>query len=385
MANNDFKASTFDEDSDIEDDKSIAFGTSRDIEIEYDSTDDSLKVTKATKTMRLDSPDDFSLVGHWPLNEGSGTTAKDISLQGNDGTITAGAGGYSADSPFRQSYDFDGADTKIDCGSPAILDDIEKLTAMAWVKADGLGEGSVSFIFGKSNWRLHVQATEEIAFLSTRASVNGVWSSNSNALPPGGWHLVTVVYDRSDVANDPVFYVDGQPITVNEDTTPVGAATSDAASNFIIGNNTGQTRTFDGRIAEVKVWNRLLSAREVHQFYVAASESPTFQAISVLADITVAGATIKTPVTITTDTTPTAVNRSTIIIGTWTAANDITDFDNESEGQEILVIGGDTDCNIVDGAPIALVGGTTWNAAAGAAIALYNTGGVWYEKWRSAT
>lgn len=97
----------------------------------------------------------------------------------------------------------------------------------------------------------------------------------------------------------------------------------------------------------------------------------------------ISGAFVILPVTITTDTTPTAAGRSTIIIGAWTAANDITDFDNETEGQQLRIIGGDSDCNVVDGAPIQLVGDVTWNAAAGATLDLVSIGGVWLEINRS--
>lgn len=87
--------------------------------------------------------------------------------------------------------------------------------------------------------------------------------------------------------------------------------------------------------------------------------------------------------TITTDTTPTAEARRVIIIGTWTAANNITDFDNETAGQRLTILGGDGDCNVVDGAPIQLVGGVTWNGAAGATLDLVSDGTVWYERGRS--
>lgn len=89
------------------------------------------------------------------------------------------------------------------------------------------------------------------------------------------------------------------------------------------------------------------------------------------------------PSTITTDTTPTAVGRRVVIIGAWTTANDITDFDNEVAGQELIILGGDADCNIVDGSPIQLVGDATWNGAAGATLKLISDGTVWYELSRS--
>ena len=60
MGNNDYKGSDLGDDSKIIDDKSFAFGTGRDVEMEYDSAGDFLKITKGgvsktslNKTIRL--------------------------------------------------------------------------------------------------------------------------------------------------------------------------------------------------------------------------------------------------------------------------------------------------------------------------------------------
>lgn len=98
------------------------------------------------------------------------------------------------------------------------------------------------------------------------------------------------------------------------------------------------------------------------------------------------GALITTPETITTDTTPDVSGANSIIIGAWTTANDITVFDGGTAGQTLMVLGGDNDCNIVDGANMHLVSDTTWNAATGATLVLHTWDGTnWYELSRSAT
>ena len=102
-------------------------------------------------------------------------------------------------------------------------------------------------------------------------------------------------------------------------------------------------------------------------------------------DLTVSGAEIFPPATITTDVTPTAAGRRVIIIGTWIASNDITDFPNETAGQFLTILGGNANCNVVDGAPIQLEGDTTWNGVSGATLQLLSDGTIWYELTRSAT
>lgn len=387
MAKNQFKGSTFNEDSETIDNKSQGFGTDRDFETEWDSADGFQKITQGGVSGRADAPDDFSLKGYWPL----AGHAKDLSLYGNDGTLTAGAGGYSDDSlAGPQAIDFDGVDTFVLCGSDPSIDDLTKKTIRFWVKPRTAGETGFARIIEKTNgakgWLVFTQATEELVFRQYfDGAGDGVWSTDSNALVYGVWSFVVITYDLSSVANNPLIYINGVSVTVNEDTTPVGTADSDAAGSLVIGNKADQSATFDGLIAEVMLYDRILPEREGLKLYKASSESPTFQNVTVAGNLVVTGSTVNTPATITTDTTPTAAGRKVIIIGAWTAANDITDFDNETAGQELTIIGGDADCNVVDGAPIQLVGGTTWNGIAGATLVLISDGTIWYEKSRSAT
>jgi hypothetical protein len=99
-------------------------------------------------------------------------------------------------------------------------------------------------------------------------------------------------------------------------------------------------------------------------------------------------AVIYTPETVTDDVTPAvggSNGKSTIYIGAWTLGS-ITDFDGETAGQVLLVIGTGTATppNVTDGAGIELVGGTAWTAADNAMLSLYSDGTTWYEMWRSA-
>lgn len=84
-----------------------------------------------------------------------------------------------------------------------------------------------------------------------------------------------------------------------------------------------------------------------------------------------------------TDTTPSVLGIHTMNITGWAVGNDITDFDDAVAGQDLLVVGNDADANVLDGAPIQLVGGTTWNAAPGAFLMLWSDGTTWFELWRS--
>lgn len=82
------------------------------------------------------------------------------------------------------------------------------------------------------------------------------------------------------------------------------------------------------------------------------------------------------------DTSPSVSAGNTFKIpGTWTAANNITAFDDGAAGQRIVIIGGDDDCVVEDGGTLALAG--NWTASAGDVLELVHDGTGWYEVGRS--
>jgi hypothetical protein len=84
----------------------------------------------------------------------------------------------------------------------------------------------------------------------------------------------------------------------------------------------------------------------------------------------------------TNDTTPSiSGGRLFRVPGTWTTGNNITMFDSAVAGQEIVVIGGDSDCVVVDGGHLMLAG--NWTAAAGKTLSLVFDGTEWYETSRA--
>ena len=76
---------------------------------------------------------------------------------------------------------------------------------------------------------------------------------------------MAVVYDNSSVSNTPRIYIDGvQQTLATNSSPPGGTARSDADLNFTIGNHAAAaTRTFSGRIDEVRISRSLRSNAEI--------------------------------------------------------------------------------------------------------------------------
>jgi len=82
------------------------------------------------------------------------------------------------------------------------------------------------------------------------------------------------------------------------------------------------------------------------------------------------------------DTTPSVVLGNIFKVpDTWTMGNSITFFDDGSAGQQIVVIGGDSDCAVVAGTHLKLA--STWTASSGDTLHLVYDGTDWFEIGRS--
>jgi hypothetical protein len=229
---------------------------------------------------------DSTLAGYWPLNEGSGGTVRDIGPGENAGTITAGSGGWSDDSPFRHAYNFNGS--SINCGVGSELDTRGPQTLTAWIKPSGWGGFGTGTIVSKSDSSSRLDAfwvNQENSCLWFRRRFSGGvgyggWRSAANSVQLNRWQFVAVTYDHSSASNDPVFYVNGRLVSTVEESTPSGLPLSHPTEPLLLGNTKISIYGFLGRIAEVRFYKRMLSPDEIAGLYRAASESPVFQSLS---------------------------------------------------------------------------------------------------------
>lgn len=138
-------------------------------------------------------------------------------------------------------------------------------TYFGWYWRTGDGENSLGRMWDKRN-----NGATEVELFYNDAGGNTyqflrTWSTPGQwtiARPStGAWHPIGINYDSGSIANVPVIYVDGAPVTVGALVPPLGTIV-DNASSYWIGNRGDDTRTWDGKIAWWTVWNALLDADE---------------------------------------------------------------------------------------------------------------------------
>ena len=136
------------------------------------------------------------------------------------------------------------------------------------------GEDNLGRIIYKTRWGLRVQNevsnSVRIDFFQSFSTTAGIWQTVVN-IPLNTWTYIAVTYDSSSTANNPIMYIDGIARTVGNELTktqtPSGSASDDSGNSIIIGSQGGGTRTFDGILDEVRIYDRVLNADEIAHLY----------------------------------------------------------------------------------------------------------------------
>lgn len=209
---------------------------------------------------------DGNSIEMWHLDEGTGANiVAEVTSPGNDGTLTNGTWEEQWDqetSPIvPYSVEFDGANTEIDCGSGATLDDLAdaEMTAEMWIRTDSMGESNSGMLFDKTGdgsvgWKMNFHVTVGLFARVYCATSHASSRASLAAIPVDGkWHHITFYFND---AGDRKIYmaVDGLWLSsYGEQTAGVGAIVSDIAENLYVGANEGNWFTCDGAIGWVRL------------------------------------------------------------------------------------------------------------------------------------
>ncbi len=216
-------------------------------------------LTSAANAIGLGDPD---LVGYWPFDEGSGTTATDLSVNGYNGTLNGGAtwtvGIYGG------ALQFNGSDSYVGTGQ-SILNDLDGFTLAGWVS--GSNVNSYAGIIGQND-------LIEFGFTSENGGQLGVWMSGNGwaflgadyDFPYPSWHHVVLTGDASRV----VIYIDGQEAASDEGGMVSGS--SGFPFNISAGVFNASGDSLLGEIDDVWVFGRALTQDEIQTLMLGSTK-----------------------------------------------------------------------------------------------------------------
>lgn len=214
------------------------------------------------------------LIGHWPIEEGSGDTTADISGSGTTGVITnvdtggLGAGGSAwVSDPVRGNVlGFDGSATGafVRAGSIPAMDLTTDFTWAFWANQDPANNQPNNIIIGNRRDENAVDFTPRqfIKFTPTQFEWHTNGNGNDNLDYPdladtaGEWHHHAVVKSGDSLT----YYLDG----LSTSTGLITQELPDAQPLFFGGDNSGTDgENWMGLLDEVRIYDNALSAAEV--------------------------------------------------------------------------------------------------------------------------
>jgi len=182
---------------------------------------------------------------------GSGNTSYDLSGFGNTGSIVNGTGFSSTNNGH---FIFDGTNDQIQFTN-TILSGSQDFTISSWVQSSG-GTGTIFGNYPAGNLQM---------FYSP--SYIGFWLNNNSAYANAPTYysanIVNLIVQRSSGTNLAV-YLNGQVIKTGSSNSTIGST-----SDFRIGASTANVELFQGKIYNIQVYNRALTATEITQNYNA--------------------------------------------------------------------------------------------------------------------
>jgi len=194
------------------------------------------------------------LVAAYSFDEGTGTTAGDVSGNANSGTLSGAT--WTTSGKYGNALSFNGTSARVTIADSASLDLTNAMTLEAWVRPSVTQWG----------WRSVVTKDVDQYYLmgssnpQDRPAIGGTFgTTNQNVfatagLPANTWTHLAASFDRTTIR----LYVNGVQVA----TGPQTAAISTSNAALTIGANF-YGEYFQGLIDEVRVYNRALTATEI--------------------------------------------------------------------------------------------------------------------------
>ena len=203
----------------------------------------------------------------WPLNAGSGTTiVGDASGGGDDGSHVAdhitGASGSGSALDFNGTSDWASCSTAIAPGSAVV-------TVCLWVYADAivadsdLVESSNTSDGSAHTFRVYIEGS----LIKVLGRGTTGYRQETVAVTTGSWIHIAAIIDNSTATGEVQIYKDGV-----SQTTTLGLNNKTGTSNFssqriFVGARSSSSKWFDGRIDDVRIYNRELTSTEISNIY----------------------------------------------------------------------------------------------------------------------
>lgn len=229
-------------------------------------------VSQAQGTGRLDS----GLAGYWRLDDGSGANATDSSTNGTTFPLTGSPTWTTGQ--IAGALDLDGSTQYAAVASNDIfeMDGTENFSLSGWFNRDTATTSDTIFAkrlgtaSNNTGYIVYLDATTDKLTFEASDGADEYQMESVSTFTATGWHHFTIVWDESG-ASQTNLYIDGNQESVTRTGTFTSVGSLANSVSVVIGMDSNSATHFDGKLDEIRLYSRALSADEAVQLYRLAT------------------------------------------------------------------------------------------------------------------
>jgi hypothetical protein len=199
------------------------------------------------------------LIGHWKLDEGSGTTLADATINAGHATVSGGAPVWTNGMRLR-ALSFNGTTDQATTNQAFAAPSTGPLAF--WFRSNGPPAARQRLLGLSTDWEVWQDPDGIVRFDICADGNTGGMHSVAALSTASRWYHCAVVYDSATEGY--LVYVDGQLVKSGISAAGLNAQ---AAATLSFGVRTATAERFAGVLDDVRVYNRKLSAAEVYEVY----------------------------------------------------------------------------------------------------------------------
>jgi hypothetical protein len=219
----------------------------------------------------------MGLVGHWPFEDGAGTTATDVSDNGNSGTLLNGPEWIVG--KFGYGLLFDGVDDYVEIAHSDSLNLTNELTVSAWIYNQGATKTRLRdheyHIIASKGWAPDPGGSWTLAWDKKTNDLLFCMRNNSDkdykcvffnyGTLTNDWHHVAAVFNNGTIS----LYIDGSIAAepVNLGATSIKSNTEDVRIGAVLQSPNKFLQNWHGYIDEVRIYSQALTELEIKTLY----------------------------------------------------------------------------------------------------------------------